>query len=774
MKDFALLDIGMFFKQKGIVGPHLLIVLAFLGVTVYLMTSSLAPFKDQFFSKLYPKSESKAFEGEGDPYACGRSNQTEIGTERIGYTCNLDSNGCIKTPYAHYIYATDQNGDGTIDADGNGEIDPYDQPWCNNICADPIKSCPSGGEAPPPSGNACSGNACYDCILNARPDVLENFGDWGWGTSCGIEQTAIAIEWCTNLDYNACQTLKTTTCAQWCGYATPTPTSPPTSSCPYSGDNCVYSAGDGKCYSGKTSNLSTCTPGYEGCFNPSAGCTYSCGPLTSCPKYIGDGGVTDPTNWIACAWEGQRCNFGGTKLVRYGANGVYVYKTFTDGVDCTNGVFGDPLVGVVKQCHYAETTIASTSTPTPVPVTNSFNLESNCNSGPGLSASWVAGTGDKCNAHIYAGSTAYKISSNCTGTWTGNILGSTSIVNGGTYKLCVNNASGKQMGCSNPTIPNCSTGGITSCTNPTGAEGDWNYVCTTNTCPTDSTKGVGYPYRCENGQWINKNTSGECTNQCKPAGATPTPTPTPGGSCPTQTCSYTTSVSTSLCPSGLYLCTGSGTTGTNQPNCTYTQGCSSCQCYTDPDIPPPNSSPTPTPIPVSGNTQNCNGRYNFNKKDPYIMCPKVENFADADCSYVNGANYGKDQLYSILRGDQRLVNKTTLYQGQALNDYDIWFNRLIAQESGFNPNIVNSWLLPCGSSSNKGAFGFAQMGGVVPTKSGNVTTYNSSPYDRGDKHWREQINNFLNYQQGLINNAGECKKWNYWQAVSYLWNLNCR
>jgi hypothetical protein len=68
--------------------------------------------------------------------------------------------------------------------------------------------------------------------------------------------------------------------------------------------------------------------------------------------------------WISCANEMQQCNFSGTKQVRFGANGVYHYGTFTGGVPCVNAAFGDPINGVVKHCDYAD--IAG-ATPTPTP-----------------------------------------------------------------------------------------------------------------------------------------------------------------------------------------------------------------------------------------------------------------------------------------------------------------------------------------------------------------------------------------------------------------------
>jgi probable HAF family extracellular repeat protein len=58
----------------------------------------------------------------------------------------------------------------------------------------------------------------------------------------------------------------------------------------------------------------------------------------------------DIGDWTVCAAEGGVCTFAGTTLVRYGAAGSYVYRTLTDVAACTNGVFGDPIYGTVKQC----------------------------------------------------------------------------------------------------------------------------------------------------------------------------------------------------------------------------------------------------------------------------------------------------------------------------------------------------------------------------------------------------------------------------------------
>ena len=69
-----------------------------------------------------------------------------------------------------------------------------------------------------------------------------------------------------------------------------------------------------------------------------------------------------PTEWTFCAPENGVCAFTGTREVRYGANGSYVYQTLTDGTACTNEVFGDPIYGVVKTCDLRT---ASPSPPQP-------------------------------------------------------------------------------------------------------------------------------------------------------------------------------------------------------------------------------------------------------------------------------------------------------------------------------------------------------------------------------------------------------------------------
>jgi CspA family cold shock protein len=71
----------------------------------------------------------------------------------------------------------------------------------------------------------------------------------------------------------------------------------------------------------------------------------------------------DPSpTWTLCANEGQTCTVPGTKQVRYGVNGTFLYRTVTDSIACTNAAFGgDPVRGVVKRCELATVSTGTVS-----------------------------------------------------------------------------------------------------------------------------------------------------------------------------------------------------------------------------------------------------------------------------------------------------------------------------------------------------------------------------------------------------------------------------
>jgi type IV pilus assembly protein PilY1 len=53
----------------------------------------------------------------------------------------------------------------------------------------------------------------------------------------------------------------------------------------------------------------------------------------------------------SCANENGTCTFSGKYSVAYGAGSKWKIGVFTNGTTCSNGVFGDPLVGTAKKCY---------------------------------------------------------------------------------------------------------------------------------------------------------------------------------------------------------------------------------------------------------------------------------------------------------------------------------------------------------------------------------------------------------------------------------------
>jgi hypothetical protein len=139
--------------------------------------------------------------------------------------------------------------------------------------------------------------------------------------------------------------------------------------CAYEGGTCAVSGtqqvryGANGLYAYRTVTGSTaCTNSVFG--DPAPGQTKQC-----------DTGGAATSSWSLCAYEGGVCAFSGTQQVRFGANGLYAYKTLTGGTACTNSVFGDPAPGFTKQCQTLGG--SSTSPVTSLPGTVVFTPSSN-------------------------------------------------------------------------------------------------------------------------------------------------------------------------------------------------------------------------------------------------------------------------------------------------------------------------------------------------------------------------------------------------------------
>src|SRR4051812_21657697 len=109
-------------------------------------------------------------------------------------------------------------------------------------------------------------------------------------------------------------------------------------------------------------------------------------------------------NATACATENNTCAFTGTRQVAYGANTSYTIKTLTGGTPCTNGVFGDPIQGVVKACYL---NVLSSSSSSLIPSSSSSSLIASSSSSsliPSSSSSNSSSSSSNSSSSFSAGS----------------------------------------------------------------------------------------------------------------------------------------------------------------------------------------------------------------------------------------------------------------------------------------------------------------------------------------------------------------------------------
>jgi parallel beta-helix repeat protein len=161
--------------------------------------------------------------------------------------------------------------------------------------------------------------------------------------------------------------------------------------------------------------------------------------------------------------------------VRYGNNGTYFYATFTGGVSCNNGVFGDPLFGTAKNCEYGNGTSQSSSSSTTTPTNNT-------------SWNYCASEGGQCN---FSGTREVRYGAN--GNYSYGIFSNgVSCNNGvfgdplfGTAKNCEYGGDGATQ--SSSSSPTTTTNNTTTTSGPSGS-GKRYYVATngnnSNSCAT--------------------------------------------------------------------------------------------------------------------------------------------------------------------------------------------------------------------------------------------------------------------------------------------------
>ncbi|NBD23204.1 fibronectin type III domain-containing protein [Paenibacillus glycinis] len=221
--------------------------------------------------------------------------------------------------------------------------------------------------------------------------------------------------------------------------------------------------------------------------------------------------TTDPAaNWVNCAGENNPCNFTGTKQVRYGVPGSYVYGTFTNTIMCSNNGFGtDPAPGQYKTCDVnlaggggsgdTQAPTAPTGLTSPSKTSSSVNL------------SWTASTDNVgvTGYNVYNGSTLAGSTTGATTITIGSLAASTAY----TFTVKAKDAAGNVSSASSALNVTTNAGSDTQApTAPTGLTSPSKTSSSVSLSWTASTDNVGVTgYDVYNGSALAGSTTGATT-----------------------------------------------------------------------------------------------------------------------------------------------------------------------------------------------------------------------------------------------------------------------
>ncbi|WP_181907366.1 fibronectin type III domain-containing protein [Cohnella lupini] len=220
--------------------------------------------------------------------------------------------------------------------------------------------------------------------------------------------------------------------------------------------------------------------------------------------------TTDPAaNWTLCAGENNLCSFSGTKQVRYGVTGSYVYGNYTNSVMCSNNSFGsDPAAGQYKHCDVNLAGGSGGDTQAP---TAPANLTSPSKTANSVNLSWTASTDNVgvTGYDVYNGST---LAGSTTGATTFTVSGLTANT-AYTFTVKAKDAASNASAASNSL--NVTTNASTDTqapTAPTGLSSPSKTSTSVNLSWTASTDNVGVTgYDIYNGSTLAGSTTGATT-----------------------------------------------------------------------------------------------------------------------------------------------------------------------------------------------------------------------------------------------------------------------
>ncbi len=143
------------------------------------------------------------------------------------------------------------------------------------------------------------------------------------------------------------------------GLGNPTPPPPPAGAaglpagytyCAGEGGQCSFSGTRSVAYGAGGYTVKTVTSA-TACTNEAFNGDPAASTLKAC--YVAPLG--GPAGFTQCAPENGTCSVTGFgRNIAYGANGAFAYRVFSASTPCTNGVFGDPIGGVVKACYVGD------------------------------------------------------------------------------------------------------------------------------------------------------------------------------------------------------------------------------------------------------------------------------------------------------------------------------------------------------------------------------------------------------------------------------------
>ncbi|TQK05266.1 hypothetical protein [Herbaspirillum sp. SJZ107] len=200
----------------------------------------------------------------------------------------------------------------------------------------------NGAAATPPAttGWTQCANEGGTCTFSGTREVR-----YGSGTTF-VSRTVSGSVACSNAVFGD----PTPNVAKTCSYAATAWTQ-----CANEGGTCSFSGTHEVRYGSGTTFVSRTVTGSVACSNAVFG-----DPTPNVAKtcsYAADSSTAPAAEtWNTCAGEGALCTFSGTRDVRYGAGSSFVTRTFTGSVLCSNAVFGDPALGVVKSCSVSSLT----------------------------------------------------------------------------------------------------------------------------------------------------------------------------------------------------------------------------------------------------------------------------------------------------------------------------------------------------------------------------------------------------------------------------------